>query len=674
MNENTKIASLDDILLQSGANFDTASLSSLIEGVAAAPTAATKDEWMTLVSDDLSDSVKTDLQAHLKQAQLVDAGLDGELTQPDRIASVRAELERMQVDGFIIPRCDAHQGEYVSLNAERLAWLTGFTGSAGMAVVLKEKAAIFVDGRYTLQARNQVSNSIFEICPMSDCPATTWISKNITKGAKIAYDPWLLTPAQVARYQAACSQAGATLVSAEHNLLDRAWHNRPADPISPISPHLDTFSGQLSAEKRLAIGNQLSDQGIDAAFLSAPDSIAWLLNIRGGDVPYTPFALSFAVLNADGTADWFVDERKLTSGVKNHLGNGITVRPVDELGDALQVLGARSANVRLSPSDHPDWVFKKLESAGGCINRGPDPCQLIKAAKNETEVSGIRNAHLRDGKAVCRFLAWIDQNAPRGSLSELEASDQLEVFRKENDLFRGLSFPTISGSGPNGAIVHYRVTEKSNRPLDQDSLFLVDSGAQYLDGTTDITRTMAIGTPSAEMRRNFTRVLKGHIALAKARFPQGTTGSQLDILARAPLWNAGLDYDHGTGHGVGAHLSVHEGPQRISKMPSTIALQAGMVISNEPGYYKEGAYGIRIENLVCVRSVEDMPDAERQMLEFETLTFAPIDKRLIDTDLLSKPEMDWIDAYHSDVFKKIGPQLKGDELAWLTQATSSLTS
>ncbi len=660
------------LLNQSGAEISESDVSSLIKGVAAAPPSSSRDEWINLITEKPSSALTSALQDRLNAAMQSNGGLDGEPTHPERIAALRAEMAHVGVDGFIVPRTDAHQGEYVSVNAERLAWLTGFTGSAGSAVVLKDKAAIFVDGRYTLQAKDQVDSNCFEICHMIDISATTWVSRSLNENTKLAYDPWLLTPNQVAGFRAACKKAGAELVAIDENLVDRVWQDRPDDPISPINPQLDAYSGQTSADKRLEVGASLSEQGVDTVFLSAPDSIAWLLNIRGADIPFTPFALSFALLNADGTAEWFVDPRKLTKGIKSHLGNGITLRRPDELSDAFDVLGAKAAVVGLSPSEHPAWAFQKLEKAGARIVRGTDPCQLIKSVKNKTELSGIRNAHTRDGAAVCRFLAWIDKNAAQGALSELSASDQLELFRQENQLFRGLSFPTIAGSGPNGAIVHYRVTEKTNRPLDQNSLFLVDSGAQYLDGTTDITRTISIGTPSAEMKRNFTLVLKGHIALAEARFPVGTTGSQLDILARSPLWNAGLDYDHGTGHGVGAHLSVHEGPQRISKMPSTVALQPGMVISNEPGYYKEAAYGIRIENLVCVRSIDDIDGAERSMLGFETLTFAPIDRRLIISDLLSEAEARWLDAYHADVYAKIAPQIEGDDLRWLERATAPL--
>ncbi len=672
MNENSIPPHLNDLLVQSGSDQDATSLAALIDGVAAAPRPSNPDEWMVLVAEAPSDDLKAHLRAQLTDAANTKNGLDGEPTRPERTTALRAEMSRAGIDGFIVPRCDAHQGEYVSSNSERLAWLTGFTGSAGSAVVLQNKAAIFVDGRYTLQAQDQVDAQVFEICHMADISATEWVARTLPSQATLAYDPWLLTPKQVARFAAACKRAGGELVACQENLIDRVWSDRPADPISPIAPQIDTYSGQSSADKRLEIGNQLVAQGVDCVFLSAPDSIAWLLNVRGADVPFTPFALSFALLRADGTADWFVDPRKLTKPVKNHLGNGVTLRLPQDLENALIQLGAKKATVRLSPAEHPAWVFQKLESAGGLVNHGTDPCQLTKAVKNHTEVAGIRNAHLRDGVAVCRFLAWVDHHANDGEISELNAADQLERFRRENDLFRGLSFPTISGSGPNGAIVHYRVCEKTNRPLDQNSLYLVDSGAQYLDGTTDITRTIAIGRPSPEMCRNFTRVLKGHIALAEARFPVGTTGSQLDILARAPLWNAGLDYDHGTGHGVGAHLSVHEGPQRISKMPNTVALQPGMVISNEPGYYKQAAYGIRIENLVCVCEISDIPDAERAMLGFETLTYAPIDRRLMVVDLLSPSEISWINAYHEQVFTKIGPQLADGDRIWLKAVTAAV--
>ena len=674
MNEITDNQTLKTLLSQSAAEIDVPSLNDLIQSVAAAPAGVNEDEWMALVTETPSEALKDVLRSKRAEAAHGDYGLDGERTHPERIAALRNEMIKEEVDGFIVPRCDAHQGEYVSSNSERLAWLTGFTGSAGTAIVIKKNAACFVDGRYTLQARDEIDDSLFDICHITEEPATDWLGKNLSRGDRLAYDPWLLTPTQVTRFQKACTKAGAKLVAVPENLVDRVWANRPQDPVAPIRAQTDLLSGQPSAEKRIAIANDLASHNIDAVFLSAPDSIAWLLNIRGGDVPFTPFALSFALLNGDGTASWFVDPRKLTPAVTTHLGNGVTLCAPSELGSALEKLGASKATVRLSPSDHPAWVFQKLESAGAQIDRGPDPCQLIKAVKNETEITGIREAHLRDGVAVCRFLSWLDRNAPEGTVSELSASDELEKFRRENDHFRGLSFPTIAGAGPNGAIVHYRVSEKSNRQLDQNSLFLVDSGAQYTDGTTDITRTISIGTPSEEMRRNFTLVLKGHMALAQARFPKGTTGSQLDILARMHLWNSGLDYDHGTGHGVGAHLSVHEGPQRISKMPNSIALQPGMVISNEPGYYKEGAYGIRIENLVCVRDLDEFVDAERPMMGFETLTYAPIDKRLIETGILSASEISWLNDYHQRVFKNISSHLDGNNLDWLKDATSALAS
>ena len=663
---------LNKLLQESGSTYNATSVEALIQGVAAAPVAADTNEWLSLVTEAPSPNLEKTLQTMLDDAARSNCGLDGERTHPDRIAALRKEMADQQVDGFIVPRCDAHQGEYVSLNSERLAWLSGFTGSAGMAIVLNKKAAVFVDGRYTLQAQAEVDDKLFEICRMADQPSTDWLSSALSPDDKLAYDPWLLTPAQVTRFKLSAKKAGAELVPISINLIDQVWSDRPQDPISPVRVQSTPFSGQSSADKRMKIGNDLTEKNMNAVFLSAPDSIAWLFNIRGADIPFTPFALSFALLNADGTASWFVDQRKLVKDVKNHLGNGVTICDPDQLGAALEKLGSEKATICASPSEHPAWVFQKLEKAGAKISIGTDPCQLTKAIKNQTEISGIRNAHLRDGVAVCKFLAWIDKNAPNGSVSELSASDALENFRSQNELFRGLSFPTIAGSGPNGAIVHYRVSEKTNRALDQNSLFLVDSGAQYVDGTTDITRTIAIGIPSPEMRRNFTLVLKGHMALAQAKFPEGTTGSQLDILARSHLWNAGLDYDHGTGHGVGAHLSVHEGPQRISKMPSSIALQPGMVISNEPGYYKEGAYGIRIENLICVGSLNKDADTERPMMNFETLTYAPIDKRLVDLEILNEDEISWLNSYHAQVFGKIAPRLKETDLAWLKKATSAL--
>ena len=591
----------------------------------------------------------------------------------DRIARLRQEMARRNIDGFIVPRSDEHQGEYVAARSERLAWLTGFTGSAGMAVVLKKRAALFSDGRYTLQAAAQVDTDHYDLRHISLEPATDWIAEHLPKGGKLGYDPWLLTPAQVPRFREAAERAGGSLVPVDGNLIDAIWDDQPDAPATPVRPHPQKYAGQGSAEKRRALAAELKALGQDAQILSAPDSIAWLLNVRGSDVPRTPLALSFAVIHKDASVDWFIDKAKVPAGVARHLGKGVRIKTPDALANVLERLGAKKARVRIDPMADPMWIAAKLADAGARIDRGQDLCILPKARKNKTETAGMRAAHLRDGTAVAKFLCWLESEAPKGKLTELDVSDRLYEFRQENDLLRDLSFDTISGSGPNGAIVHYKATEKSNRRLRKGDLYLVDSGAQYLDGTTDITRTVAIGKATKEMKDRFTRVLKGHIQLARARFPKGTTGSQLDPLARQFLWAEGLDFDHGTGHGVGSYLSVHEGPQRISKAASTVALEPGMVISNEPGYYKTGAYGIRIENLVLVTQAKAPKGAERELLEFETLTLAPIDRSLIETSLLDKDERAWMDAYHARVRKALSPLVDKKTRAWLKKATAPLS-
>jgi Xaa-Pro aminopeptidase len=543
-------------------------------------------------------------------------------------------------------------------------------------VVLLDKAAIFVDGRYTLQVRSQVDVSLFEPCHSGEQPPEQWIAANLPKGAALGYDPWLHTVDGVVRLKEAVAKAGGTLVALAGNPLDAVWQDQPPPPITPVLPHGLDFAGKPAAEKRGEIGARLAADNIDAAVITLPDSIAWLLNIRGGDVPHTPLPLSFAILRKDGTVDLFIERLKLTPGLESHLGNGVAVRAPDELGTELDRLGAVKARVLADPATAPSWVFDRLAAAGTKPVRGDDPCALPKACKNPVEIAGTRNAHRRDGAAIVRFLAWFDREAPKGAVTELIATAKLHELRRENERYRDLSFDTIAGAAANGAIVHYRSTEKTNRALAPGDMFLLDSGAQYLDGTTDITRTMIVdaapaGAIGAEMRDRFTRVLKGHIAIATARFPKGTSGSQLDALARAPLWQAGLDYDHGTGHGVGSYLGVHEGPQRISKLPNRVGLEPGMIVSNEPGYYKTGAYGIRIENLVVVTAIE-VAGAERELRGFETLTLAPIDRRLIDVSLLTPAEIAWLDAYHARVRDEITPLVDAETAAWLAAATAPI--
>ena len=598
-------------------------------------------------------------------------GLDGGPTDPARLGALRDELKRRDLDGFIQPRSDEHQGEYVARKSERLAWLTGFTGSAGLAVVLADKAAVFADGRYTLQVEKEVDGRLFEHCHLTDKPPADWIAANLAPGARLGFDPWLLTPVQTARFQAACKKAGGELAACDGNPVDAVWTGQPAVPLSPVVAHDAAFAGDSSNDKRRRIADGLKADKAGAVVLTAPDSIAWLLNVRGDDVPFTPLALSFAILYADASAELFIDGRKLAPGTADHLGGDVKTLEPDAFGPALDRLGKDAKTVRVSADTAPLWVFDRLEKAGAVIDRGDDPCQLPKAIKTTVQIDGIRAAHRRDGASLTRFLAWLDGEAAKGSLMESACADKLESLRRGNDHFQGLSFPTISSAGANGAIVHYRVSEETDAPLRPKSLYLVDSGAQYLDGTTDVTRTIAIGAPTDEMRRNFTLVLKGHIALATARFPEGTTGSQLDTLARLPLWRAGLDYDHGTGHGGGHFLGVHEGPQRISKRPNRVALEPGMVVSNEPGYYKAGAYGIRIENLVTVVQVES--DAEKPLLGFETLTLTPIDRALVVADMLDGAEVAWLDAYHARVLDEITPLVDEATAEWLAEAAAPIS-
>ena len=591
----------------------------------------------------------------------------------EKLARLRAELTRQGAQGFIVPRADEHQGEYVPPSADRLAWLTGFTGSAGLAVVLADKAALFVDGRYTLQAKAQVESALYAQRHLTEEPAGDYIAKNLKPGEALGYDPWLLTPGEVERYRAACEKAGGKLKALSSNPLDAIWKDRPKPPEAPAVPHPVEFSGISSAEKRRELARKLAEDKADAAVLTAPDSICWLLNMRGGDLTYTPVALCFAILNADATVDLFLDRRKVSPALEKHLGKEVRISSPDTLGAALASLGAAKKRVLADPAACASWIFDRLTESGSTIIRAPDPCLLPKACKNPVELEGTRNAHRRDGAALTRFLAWLSAAASKGGLKEIAVADRLEEFRRAGDHFKGLSFPTISGAGANGAVVHYRASPETERSLENGSLYLVDSGAQYLDGTTDVTRTVAIGNPSAEMRDRFTRVLKGHIALASCRFPQGTSGSQLDALARTPLWEAGLDYDHGTGHGVGSYLGVHEGPQRISKSANNQALLPGMIVSDEPGYYKTGAYGIRIENLVAVKELGESPDNGRKLLGFETLTLAPIDLALVEPTLLDEAETRWLDAYHARLRKELGPLLDAPSRAWLERATQPLS-
>jgi Xaa-Pro aminopeptidase len=639
-----------------------------LAGLAAAPRGRDAYAALRLLAPKANDNALQPLLSLVEDAAKAgEATLVDRAASAERLAALRTELARQGLDGCLVPMADEYQNEYVPARARRIAWLSGFTGSAGLIVVLAGKAAIFVDGRYTLQVRDQVDVSLFEPRHVSDEPPTGWIAANLPAGGKLGYDPWLFTIAGVERFAAAAAKADGTLVPCAANPVDAVWADQPAPPLSPIVPHDERYAGETAEAKRGRIAKALG--GADATVISAPDSIAWLLNVRGGDVAHTPLPLGFAILRTDASVELFTDMRKVTPGLETHLGNAVAVQPADHLGDGLDSLAGKKVLVDAQAT--AAWIVERLEQAGADIVRGTDPVQLPKACKNPVELAGTRACHVRDGAAVACFLKWLEETAPGGTVDELGAVDALYDFRARDALFQDLSFDTISGSGPNGAIVHYKSTPATNRKLRPGELYLVDSGAQYLDGTTDITRTVAIGTPSPEMRDRFTRVLKGHIAIATARFPAGTTGSQIDALARAALWQVGLDYDHGTGHGVGSYLGVHEGPQRISKIGNTVALLPGMIVSNEPGYYKTGAYGIRIENLVVVQDVE-IAGAERPTRGFETITRAPIDRRLVDVALLNPAELAWLNAYHTQVREALTPLLDADTGAWLAKATAPL--
>jgi Xaa-Pro aminopeptidase len=587
-----------------------------------------------------------------------------------RLAALREQLKADRLDGFVVPLTDEHMSEYVGSYAQRLAWLTGFQGSAGSAVVLPEEAAIFTDGRYTLQVRDQVDGNHWSYQSVPETSIADWLKVHAPEGGRIGYDPWLHTREWVEKAREALADKGAELVAVGRNPIDQVWADRPEPSRARLVVHGDEYAGRSSAAKRQEMADWLKEQKADAAVLAALDSIAWTFNVRGKDVERTPVALSFALVHDDGTADLFVASEKIGEDVRQHLGNGVRVHERSDFEPMLKRLAGKT--VAVDPERSVAAIFAALEQAGARIVPKRDPSILPKAIKNETEIGGHRAAQARDGAALSRFLHWLSVEAPKGGVDELSAAAKLQEFRQQGGDLRDLSFDTISGAGPNGAIVHYRVSEATNRPLEMDSIYLVDSGGQYPDGTTDVTRTIVIGAPTAEMKDRFTRVLQGHIAVARALFPDGTRGSQLDSFARQYLWRAGVDYAHGTGHGVGSFLSVHEGPQRISPAGSAQAggdepLRAGMILSNEPGYYKTGAYGIRIENLVLVvpREPEGGFAGEKPLLGFETLTFAPIARDLIETAMLSDAERRWVDDYHAEVIRVVGPRLDGEAKAWL---------
>ncbi len=595
----------------------------------------------------------------------------------ERAAALRAELKARELDGFVVPRADEHQGESVPKSAERLAWLTGFTGSAGTTVVLADKAAIFVDGRYTLQVREQVDIAIFEPVAVMETSVADWLKAN-TKGCqRIGYDPWLMTRAEVRRIADALETAEAEFVPVATNPIDAIWSDRPEPPLAQVTEQPEALAGRSTADKREEVGRAITEKRADAAILTDPASVAWLFNIRGADVPHTPLPLSFAIAHAEGRPELFIDGRKLSNAIRDTLERTADVHETRDFAARLDALGEAGLRVLYDRMGSAEAVAQRVEEAGGTIVEGSDPVALPKAKKCAAELAGTRAAHIRDGVAMARFLRFVETAAP-GSLSEIDAAKQLEALRVETAAEGGMplddiSFETISSTGPNAAINHYRVTERTNRILADGDLYLVDSGGQYRDGTTDITRTILIGDASPARRDlyrdRFTRVLRGHIGIALARFPKGTTGAQLDILARNALWQSGLDFDHGTGHGVGSYLGVHEGPQRISKT-GHVPLSVGMIISNEPGFYAANDFGIRIENLVVVREPEPVPGGDRPMHAFETITLAPIDRRLIEPRLMSPAEIAWLDCYHMRVYGVLGgwPTLSSDDRAWLAAA------
>jgi len=587
-----------------------------------------------------------------------------------RLKALREELARRKLSGFVVPRADQQQNEYVSPSEERLAWLTGFSGSAGLAVVLTNEAALFVDGRYTLQAGKQVDPKAWTVEPLMEPPPESWLATHLKTGDRLGFDPWLHTSAATERMAAACAKAGADLAAVESNPVDAIWTERPGPPLAPVAIHGLQFSGESETQKLGRIRGEIDKLGVDALVLSDSHAVAWTFNIRGADVAHTPLPLSYALVPRDGRPTIFIDHRKLSNATRDHLERSADVREPSALTNELTALAKDAASIALDSATAAEALSRLINAAGGKAVRGSDPVALLRAVKNPTEIAGMRTAHQRDAVALARFFAFLDREAQNGVLTEIDTVQALETFRRDSGVLKDVSFPTIAGSGPNGAIVHYRVTRKSNRRIVPGELLLIDSGAQYQDGTTDVTRTIAVGEPTAEMRDRFTRVLRGHIAIARAVFPDGTTGAQLDTLARQFLWQAGIDFEHGTGHGVGSYLSVHEGPARISKLGST-PLKRGMILSNEPGYYKTDAFGIRIENLELVTATE-IAGAEKPMNAFETLTLAPIDRRLIDVKMLSDAEREWLNAYHARVRDEVRPALDDTDKLWLDIATAPL--
>lgn len=672
---------LETVLKTCHSRYTVKDVYAIVKAVLAAPeNPADPQGWIKLVAEKPDSTLTTELNA-LKTE--VEKTLKSDSRSiPERVASLRREFAKQSVSGFIIPRADEYQGEYVPKSAERLKWATGFTGSAGQSLILEDSAVFLTDGRYTLQAKEEVPGDIFD---HRDSHGKTddgkphledWLIGH-AKGKAIGYDPWMHTVKDVERLEKAVADAGGKLVALSENPVDLAWQNRPAPPVSPTVAHALPYAGKSSAEKRKEIATALKSKAADAVALTMPEDIAWLLNIRGRDVPCTPLPLSFAIAHRDGSVDLFIDKRKLSAGLEEHLGKDIRIHERDDFTNVLEQLGQSGKTVMIDPNLSPKKVEMVLKQSGtNNIIEAPSPCQLPKAMKNKVEQDGTIAAHIRDGVALTRFLHQLSQPDIIAKNSELSASNMLYDFRKTGKDFRDLSFDTISGAGSNGAVIHYRVTENSDKPLNAGPVYLVDSGAQYLDGTTDVTRTLAVGPVTDEMKDRFTRVLIGHIQVAMSVFhPDEKNGADLDDKARAALKEIGENFAHGTGHGVGSYLSVHEGPQGISPRATT-PLQPGMIVSNEPGYYKAGEYGIRIESLVLVEDA-GKDDKGRDLVKFKTLTMAPIDRNLIDETLLAKypQELAWLNDYHREVRETLLPHLEKTDsaaAAWLKEVTAAL--
>ena len=585
------------------------------------------------------------------------------------VKALREELKKIGLDGFIVPRTDEHQNEYVPPSSERLMWLTGFAGSWGMAIVLADKAAIFVDGRYTVQVREQVDANLFTPEHLIDHPPEQWIKKNVKAGMKIGFDPWLHTHDGIKKLEEACTSVSASLIAVETNPIDSVWTDRPPVPLAPVALHKPAYAGEDANEKIKRIQAKLADMKSDALVITDAHAVAWIFNIRGGDVSHTPLPLGFAIVPQSGKPELFMDGRKFSNIVRDAVADLADIAEPSALDLSLEKLGKTKARVRFDGATAATRLVRKIESTGGIADVGTDFVALMKAVKNKAEIEGSRAAHARDGAAMSKFLAWFDREAIKGHLTEISATEKLEECRRDTGVLKDVSFPSIAGAGPNAAIPHYKVSVESNRKIEK-GIFLIDSGAQYEDGTTDITRTIAVGQPTDEMKDRFTRVLKGHIAIDTAIFPKGTSGAQIDSFARQPLWEIGLDFDHGTGHGIGSYLSVHEGPQRIAKTGVT-PLEVGMMLSNEPGFYKAGQWGIRIENLILVEK-RDIKNAEREMFGFETLSFAPIDLNLVDVSLLTDAERAWLNAYHAKTRTIVSPYCDEETKSWLNHATRAI--